>query len=311
MNGNGFYKFTGEFVSSDEKRKVSYFIYEPKCEIKGIVQISHGMCEYIERYEDFADFMTSNGWIVCGNDHLGHGISAMERGELGYFSESHGWKHCVRDLYAMRQLMRQKYSDVPYVLLGHSMGSFIARAFLAKYRNAVDGAVIVGTSAGNPRLTGTQLVLVDRIKNKSEEHSPCEKLNDIVFGIYNNKIDSPESVHDWICSDPGIVEKYDDDELCNFVFTANGFENLIKVLGYVSDDRWYESINKETPILLLAGREDPVVSYGKGVYKVFEKLCENGCNTRVKLYSKMRHEILNEIGKEEVYEDVLGFCGQL
>lgn len=306
-----FYKFEGDFYSDDSKRKINYFIYEPKCEIKGVLQISHGMCEYIERYEDFADFMTENGWLVCGNDHLGHGKAAKERDELGYFTENDGWKHAVNDLHSLHLVIEEKYGKYPYVLLGHSMGSFIARAYMIKYSSYLDGAVIVGTSAGSPRFSTAQIMMVEKFKAKEGEKSRCAKLSDIVFGSYNNKIENPASAHDWLSRDEEIVEKYDNDELCNFIFTTNGFENLVKVLNYVSADKWYESVKTNLPVLLLSGKEDPVGSYGKGVYKVFEKLCENGCDARIKLYSGMRHEILNEIGKEEAYKDVLSFCEQV
>ncbi len=303
-----YYKFMGEFLSSDGKRNITYYIYEPKCEIKGIVQISHGMCEYIERYEEFADFLTKNGWLVCGNDHLGHGRSVLSEEELGYFSEEDGWEHCVNDLNTTRRIIRQKYIDnLPYVLLGHSMGSFIARAYLIKYPSKIDSAIICGTSAGFPKSIGTQLFIVDKIKKAEGEKHRSKRINNLMFGNYNRRIENSASPFDWVCSRKEIVEKYGQDKWCNFTFTVNGFENLVKVLAYVTVDKWYDSVKKDLPIFLVAGDGDPVGSYGHGVYKVFQRLSKRGCNVRMKLYSGMRHEILNEENRIEPYKDILAF----
>lgn len=303
-----FYKFSGGYLSSDKKRTIAYYIYEPKCEIKGVIQISHGMCEYIERYEEFADYLTDNGWLVCGNDHLGHGKSAASEEELGYFSEEKGWEHCVNDLHTLHGIIREKYGDYPYVLFGHSMGSFIARAYITRYGSKIDGAVLCGTSAGFPKFIGTQLAIIDRVKKSEGELSRSKTINDIMFGAYTREIENSQSDFDWICSDSEVVSKYEKDKLCNFIFTVNGFENLVRVLGYVTADKWYASVRKDLPILLVAGKDDPVGSYGKGVYKVFEKLCNEGCDVRMKLYGGMRHEIINEKGRKEPYKDVLSFA---
>jgi len=303
-----YYKFSGDYYSRDSKRKINYYIYEPKCEIVGVLQISHGMCEYVELYEDFISFMTKNGWLVCGNDHLGHGEAALERGELGYFTEGDGFRSCVEDMHTLRQIIAQKFGEYTYVLMGHSMGSFIARAYVTKFSKWLDGAVFSGTAYGNTKFLGTQLLMIDKYKFKDGDKAVADKLTESAFSAFNNRIENPVSVRDWVSRDEKFVDKFDNDQLCNFSFTVNGFENLAKMKAYVSDERWYESLNKELPLLLISGREDPVGRYGKGVYKLFEKLSAKDCNVRMKLYSGMRHQIFNEIGKEEVYSDVLGFC---
>lgn len=303
-----FTKITGDFLCSDEKRKIAYYIYEPKSKIKGIIQISHGMCEYIERYEGFAEYITRHGWLVCGNDHLGHGKSVESDDDLGYFSEERGWVHCVNDLYTLNTLVQQKYKNLPHILFGHSMGSFIARAYITRYGKSIDGAIICGTSAGFPHSLGAQLSIFDIAKKKDGERHRSAKIDNIMFGKYNHRIPDKKSSFDWLSTDEEVVEKYEKDKLCNFLFTINGVENLVKALGYVSDSKWYTSISKDLPIFIVAGKDDPVGNYGDGVYKVFTRLSSKGCNVRIKLYSGMRHEILNEIRKEEPYADILCFA---
>ena len=301
-------KINGSYLSSNEKSKIAYYIYEPTGKIKGIIQISHGMCEYIERYEHFAEFLTDNGWILCGNDHLGHGKSVERDEDLGYFSEERGWVHCVNDLYYLNSLVQQKYINLPCILFGHSMGSFMARAYITRYGKSIDGAIISGTSAGFPHSLGAQLSVFDIAKKKDGERHRSAKIDNMIFGKYNNRITGNKTIYDWISSDEAVVKKYEADKLCNFIFTINGVENLVKVLGHVSDSKWYSSIRKDLPIYLVSGKDDPVGAFGDGVYKVFGKLSSKNCNVRIKLYSGMRHEILNEIKKEEVYSDILAFA---
>lgn len=302
-------KIKSHYKSSDGIHSVSYHIWFPEGEVSGIVQISHGMCEYVMRYDDFAKYLAAYGFLVCANDHLGHGESVISDDELGFFSEKNGWENVVSDLHTLTKIMKKNYPDVPYFLFGHSMGSFMARAYCIKYGYELDGAVFCGTSGGVKGISG-MLTLIDGLKKLYGEKYRSRVVDSIAFGAYNRKIPGHKTPYDWISRDTDIVDKYSRDDRCTFIFTLNGFENLMKALWYVSQDKWYESFRKELPVLLISGDADPVGDYGKGVEKVYNKMLENGCDVKLKLYGGARHELINEINRSEVYKDLLYFFTQ-
>lgn len=296
----------GKFQSADKVHQISYEIILPENEIKGILQISHGMCEYFGRYNDFAEYMAKHGFIVCGNDHLGHGNSVDTDEELGYFSEENGWRNAVEDLYTLTKAVKKKYNNIPFFLLGHSMGSFIARAYSIIHGKNLDGVIFCGTNGGMFGID-KMINIIETAKKINGDKYISEKICELAFGTYNKKIPDSQSVHDWISRDKAVVEKYDADPKCNFNFTLNGYENLMGVLRYVSLDEWYKAYRKDLPTLIMSGDADPVGNYGKGVYRVFRKLSANECNVSMKLYGGARHELLNETNRDEVYNDILSF----
>lgn len=332
----------GSFDSSDGIHSCHYIVAKPDGEPRGIVQISHGMCEYIERYLDFMSFLTDNGYVVCGNDHLGHGHTVDDSSELGYFSEQNGWQNTVEDLYTLTKIMKLKYPKQPYFLLGHSMGSFLARAYAIKHAHECDGYIFMGTADGfggtvkdyakpkldklSPKLYScinikdstlsslassvliSQAETIGKIKGDTYRSA---KLNDLAFGKYNERIDNPKTEYDWISKDEKIVDKYAHDPLCTFMFTVNGYINLCSALAYVSNDRWFSAFPKDIPALLLAGDADPVGNYGKGVKNVYNKMCEYRCQVSMKLYEGDRHELLNETNRTEVYADILEYIDSI
>lgn len=297
---------SGTFQSADGIHKISYQIIIPDTDVKGIIQVSHGMCEYFGRYTDFAEYMADNGFIVCGNDHLGHGNSVRDDNELGYFSPENGWQNVVADLYTLTRIMKEEYNHIPYFLLGHSMGSFMARAYSILHSEYLDGAVFCGTGSGMPA-SDKIITVIETIKKIHGEYFRSDKVYQLAFGRYNKKIPDFQSKNDWISRDRTIIDKYNADPKCMFNFTLNGYENLIKVLQYVSSNEWFTGYKKELPTLLIAGDADPVGDYGKGVYKVYRRLSENSCHVNLKLYSGARHELLNETNRMEVYNDLLSF----
>lgn len=264
------------------------------------------MCEYVMRYEDFAEFMAEHGFIVCGNDHLGHGESVRSEDELGYFSQENGWQNVVGDLHTLTLIMKRNYPDLPYFLFGHSMGSFMARAYCIKYGRELDAAIFCGTSEGFDGL-GAMIAVVAAMKKAKGGKYRSRLINKLAFGAYNSRIKNSKTPYDWISRDSDIVDKYNHDKKCNFIFTLNGFENLMEVLWYVNSDKWFSNFRKDLPVLLIAGEGDPVGDYGKGVTVVFEKMKDYHCDADLKLYPGARHELLNEINRSEVYRDVLAF----
>ena len=307
-------KETGKFASSNGVNTIQYYVYHPETEPsvkpRAILQISHGMCEFIERYENFAEFLNQQGILVCGNDHLGHGASVDSPEDYGFFAEKDGWKCMVKDLHRLTWLMKKKYPKTPYFLLGHSMGSFLARAYLSAYPDELDGALIVGTSGSNPVMPAALPVTKSAIVVKGKRYR-SQAINDIAFGTYNVKFRPRRTEHDWLTRDEDTVDTFEADPRCTFIFTLQGFLDLFSTLKFVSDKRWPGTVSKDLPILLLSGQMDPVGQYGKGVQEVYDRLKAAGIkDLGIKLYEGCRHEILNETNKETVYRDILEWINQ-
>lgn len=298
-------KQTKQFASSNGKDQVVYDIYLPERPAKGVLQVSHGMCEWFGRYEAFARFLAEQGFIVCGNDHLGHGRTAKSNADLGYFAPAQGWRYLVQDLAKLTDLLQPSYPDLPYFLLGHSMGSFLARAYLTEYGQRLSGAIIMGTSGKNP-LAGLGILLLKLLKLAKGERHRSQFLQSIAFYDYNKRFQPQKSEHDWLSRDIDLVAQYEKEPWCNFIFTLSGFDDLFHMLQWVSRVEWSKEVPVDLPILLVSGEDDPVGNYGKGVLEVYQKLLQAGCTkVQQKLYPAARHELLNESNREEVYQDLL------
>ncbi len=296
------------FKSSNRQNDVAAWFYTaPQAQPRGIVQISHGMCEYIGRYEEFAAFMAQYGFVVCGNDHLGHGKTSKGPEEDGYFGPN-GRRYVLKDLKRMNEIAREKYPELPLILLGHSMGSFFARWFAAEYPDAIDALIISGTGGRNPA-AGIGLKLTELIASAKGPAYRSKMVNNMAFGSYLKKIPAPDTPYDWICTDKEIVSKYAKDPKCTFTFTVNGFHELMSTLQEVTGPDWAARLKKETPVYLFSGDMDPVGDYGKGVEQVFQWIKDAGVqDVQLKLYPGGRHEMLNEVNRAQVYADVLAWC---
>ena len=267
------------------------------------VRIAHGMAEYSNRYARFAMELCRHGYAVYINDHLGHGSSVANADELGFFGDD-GPNSLVEDMKQLTDIARQEYPNVPVFLFGHSMGSFLARKYTAKYGHQLDGAVFCGTSGPNPAV-GIGIMLSDYIVKHEGKLHRSAFLDNMAFGTYNKKT-AKSTKFDWLSRDEKEVEKYIHDENCGFLFTAAGFKTLFSVLKEVSAKLWYKTVPERLQILLIAGDKDPVGEYGKGVTEVYETLRKTGhTNTVMKLYPEARHELLNELNRDEVTEDVI------
>ena len=272
--------------------------------VKGVIQIAHGMAEHMDRYDGFATFLASNGYAVFANDHIGHGKSIANIGELGYFGEDNfAGEAFVDDCKKLQDIAVGQYPNIPYILLGHSMGSFIARRFSEKYGDTLAAAIYCGTAPTNPAAPIAIKLAKNAIKSKGD-HYRSEKLNNLSFMGFNKKCEN-RTPFDWITRNQEIVDKYIADEKCGFIFTAQGFLDLFTLLDYVSKPSWYENLPISFPILVMSGGMDPVGLYGKGVNKVIKKLRKTGHRVTDNIYPYCRHELLNETNNEEVYNDVL------
>lgn len=290
--------------SSDGTHQLYGRVYLPEGEVKGLFHVVHGMTEHMERYEPFMKVMAAEGYICFGYDHLGHGKTAKDKSELGYIAKRDGWKLLVNDVTVFGNAMRAEYGDdLPYILMGHSMGSFIVRLASVIGRSP-DKLIVMGTGGPNP-LAGAGLFLVAIMKRFGREQDISALIHKLAFGAYNKKFKGDGS-RGWLTSDADIREKYAKDPHCNFRFTVSAMGDLINLTKRSNSGKWFKQVKKDLPILLVAGKEDPVGNYGKGVNVVFNKLKKRGCCVEIRLYHG-RHEILNDTCKNEVVEDIKAF----
>lgn len=295
------------FASKKKGEWISALICIPQeGEPVGLVQLCHGMSEHKERYLPFARFLCDHGFVVGIHDHLGHGQTAKNPQFLGYFGAK-GPEYLRDDLHTMTVEMKKRYPRLPLFLLGHSMGSFITRYYLASYGRELQGAVIMGTAGKNPACDAGIRMARLVAKMKSPYHRSM-LLHRMAFGGYNKKYTKPRTENDWLSREEGVVNDYFSDPKCGFVFTANGFETLFTLLKRVSQEEIFQNTPKELPLLVIAGDMDPVGDYGKGPTQVAQRYRQAGV-THVELELRLgaRHEVLNETDKEEVYERILEF----
>lgn len=284
-----------------------YYAPVVKANAKAIVQIAHGMAERKERYEEFASFLAENGYAVFVHDHIGHGESVESDDYLGFFGEEDGWKNLVKDCNTVIKYAKETFENKPVVLFGHSMGSFVARAYTEMYDLDLKAAVFCGTSGPNPA-AGIAVKLADAVAKSKGNLYRSELINTLAFGAYNKKFKPQRTDFDWLTSDNEIVDKYVADKYCGFLFTACGYRDLFSVLKHVSNKNWYKRVRKNLPILLISGDADPVGEYGNGVKQVVADLKKTGHNdVEFILYKGMRHEILNEVERANVMNDVLNW----
>ncbi len=302
------------FISETGLAGIYYQSWTPSNpdDVKGIFQIAHGMAEHGDRYEEFAKFLTKIGFAVYVNDHVGHGRSIKTDDDLGYFGEKDGWKSFVNDVHTVTLRAKKEFPGVPVVLFGHSMGSFIARSYIAQYADDINAAIICGTSGPNPA-AGVGIALANAIAKIKGSRHRSKFINSVAFGTYNKRCASvDDNGFGWLSTDKAVVKKYNEDPLCGFLFTVKGFTDLFGVLDDVSKKEWFEKVPEKLPIFLIAGKEDPVGSYGAGVEKVYKELINtNHKKVTIKLYDRMRHEILNEFGKEEVMVNIAQWCQKI
>jgi len=282
----------------------------PEGEPKAVVQIVHGIAEFVERYDTFANYLTSLGYAVVAEDHMGHGQSINGEGIQGYFHG--GWFTAIEDTMQLMKDTMAAYPGVPYVLFGHSMGSFMARTILCKYPDSgISAAVICGTGWQPTFALPAMIKLVELICKKTGETKPSEKLQGIVFGSYNKKVEHPRTPYDWLTRDKEIVDAYIAHPLCGFTASCGLLREMVKSFLYIQTPANLAAMKKDLPVFFIAGGDDPVGSYGKGIHQSGEAFKKAGMlDVSVKIYPLGRHEILNEINKEEVFADVADWIGK-
>lgn len=298
------------FNSSTGKNKIHARMCVPDAEPRAIVQIIHGIAEYIDRYDEFMSFLADNGIIAVGTDHLGHGKSIESEEQTGFFAYENGWDYVVRDEEVLRLAMHENYPELPIIVFGHSMGSFMARTLLIRYPDAFNAAIISGTGNQGAALVNGGLFMGNLVTGLKGAHHYSKFLNNLAFGSYNKIYDNPKTEYDWLSRDEANVQKYIDDPLCGFIPSCSLFRDMMTGVKFITNKKNLTAMNKNMPVYFMSGDMDPVGECGKGVQKAYNNFLEAGMkDVSIKLYPGGRHEMLNEINKDEVYTDILAWLG--
>ena len=295
------------FPSSDGKNTIHAELFIPSDNnIKGVVQIAHGMTDYVGRYALMAEALCAAGFVLAGNDHLGHGDSVATPDDYGFFASKNGYVHVIDDVKKMNDLLRKEFPGVPVILLGHSMGSFISRLYAVKYTDSIDGLIIHGTAGPNPILGAGKLVVKIIRAFKGERHRSAF-VRSLADGGYNKGFDPAEGDGAWLTRDPAMVADRIGNPKNDFTFTLAGYEDLFAMLGGCNDEKWFADFPKGLHTLVISGENDPVGDFGKGVRYVYDNLKANGADVELKLYPGARHELFNETNRDEVFADLIAW----
>lgn len=298
------------YKSQDNITDIHAVIWTPTLPVKAIVQMSHGMIEHIERYDNLAQELNKYGILFCGNDHLGHGLSVVDKDHYGYFAAKNSDKILVDDVHTLTTKMKEQYPTVPYFLIGHSMGSFIARNYMQHYSEDIDGAIIVGSGYKSQitMIIGKIIVAVISFYNHGSFYR-SKFLHKLTTGNFAKKFEDGEKNPDcWLTTNEKILKDFANDQLSKFNFTCNAYSALFTLLKNACNKSKNKTIRKNLPILILSGKDDPVGDFGKGLYKIEKLYKKTGLNDiTIKQYNGMRHEVLNEKEKIFVINDILQF----
>jgi alpha-beta hydrolase superfamily lysophospholipase len=304
-----FLKDSIHFPSADGQHQCAGYFYQPADRApKAVIQLSHGMCEYVCRYEPMIARLCAAGYAVCGNDHLGHGDTSPE--SYGFFAESGGDQLVLKDLKTMNNLAHQRFPGLPLILLGHSMGSFFARWFAEKHPQNISALVISGTGGPGVLMEFGEKLAAFLTKVRGPRHvSPF--LVKVSTGSYCKGIEGNQSGSAWLSRDPQVWAAYDGDPKCSFSFTVSAYRDMLTAYNHVNTAQWAARISQDIPILIYSGDQDPVGNYGKGVRAVYGLLMSAGHpDVTLRLYPGGRHEMHNETNKDEVFRDLIAWCDE-
>ena len=296
------------YLSSDGRTRIHAITWQGEGQPRAVLQLVHGICEYVDRYDAFASFLAERGFLVVGNDHLGHGKSWQQPEREGLFAEQNGWDRVVEDVEALRAKTAAEHPGLPYFLLGHSMGSFITRRVVALDGEGLAGYICCGTAGRNP-LTELGIGLAGIVTALRGPKRTGRFLNAMAFQNYNRRFPEDDNELAWLSRDKDGYPDASEDPKCHFVFTNAGFRDLFRLLDSVTGPKWSDRVPKDLPIVLFSGEMDPVGSYGKGPRQVYGWLKASGVrDLSLKLYPDARHELHNELNRDEFLEDVVAWC---
>lgn len=282
----------------------------PDSEPVAVFQIIHGIAEHVDRYDDFAAFLNGRGVLVVAEDHMGHGKSA-HFGTPGYFEG--GWFAAVDDCYHLLEMTMQQYPDLPYILFGHSMGSFLARSILIRYPNSgIKAAIICGTGWQPKSVLSAGISACKMICKLGDEKKPNASLERLVFGSYNQRVEHPRTPVDWLTRDNRVVDQYILDPMCGFAASAGLLRDMLCGMNYNESRANLQKMNRYLPVLFIAGGDDPVGSYGDGIRRTVKAFTDCGMQqVDFRIFPLCRHEILNEINRVDIYEYILSWISKI
>ncbi|MBS7263117.1 MAG: lysophospholipase [Eubacteriales bacterium] len=299
------------FPSSNKQNDIRVRMIEPDGPAHAIVQIAHGVAEHSERYDAFMRYLAEHGFITAANDHLGHGKSVRDESELGYFDERDGWARVVDDMHTLHEKLCAEHPGLPYFLFGHSMGSFLTRTYLIRYPDELSGAVICGTGQQSSLLVGSGRLLARLICAFKGPKHKSTFLGNLAFGSYNKDFAPIRTKNDWLSRNEASVDAYEADPLCGFVSSAGLYRDMMGGIAFIGKQSNIGRMRKDLPVFFIAGDMDPVGEKGKGVRRAYERFLRAGMtDVAIKLYPDCRHELLNELNRDEVMSDVLNWLSE-
>ncbi len=296
------------YTSTDGHTKIHAIAWAPEGDPAAVLQICHGMVEYIDRYDPFATFLSQHGYYVVGNDHLGHGESVDSDEKHGYFAQPNGNECVIGDVHTLRKMTAEKFPGIPCFMLGHSMGSFLVRQYIESFGDGLAGAIIMGTGSqpGGTLSMGKMLCRLSAAFHGWDYRS--KMINNMAFGSYNKQFEPSRTSMDWLTKDEAVVDAYINHPWCTFRFTVNGYYNLFRSIEAAQDPKQIAQIPKDLPLLFVSGACDPVGGNGKGVTTAYESYKNAGiADVSIKLYDNDRHEILNETDRDQVWADLFAW----
>ncbi len=298
------------YLTSSGAGRLHCGLWRPAAAPRAVVQLVHGIAEHIGRYDHFAQFLAERGFVVCADDHMGHGLSVEKGGVYGYFSG--GWMAAVQDEKLLMDEMKKQYPAIPYIILGHSMGSFLLRTFLYTYPGALSGAIISGTGWESALTLKAGLLLCALEARRIGQTGCSGLLKKMMFGAYNKNFRPNRTPNDWICSDEAVVDAYTNDALCGFDVTVGLARDMLGGMQMNEQAENLARMDRQLPVLFVSGMQDPVGSMGAGVLTCIDAFKRAGLkNITIHLYPDGRHEMLNETNRTEVYADILAWLEQV
>lgn len=291
------------YLSADGKTSIHAVEWRPEGDPIAVLQIAHGVTEHILRYEELAAYFAERGFVVVGNDHLGHGTSIAEGAQPMYFGPPGSWEWVIKDMHECSRIIKEKYPNIPYIAIGSSLGSFAIRTWLINNPEAVDAAILAGTGQTAPVLLGFIKKVAVREGEKSGEENTTPLINKLTFENYNKGFAPNKTEFDWLCVSKTSLDEYLKDPLRGKAMSAGLFRELVDGMVFTAKKANQQQMNKEMPVLLISGAEDPVGDRGKGVERTLRSFEKAGMkDVDKKIYPGLRHDILHDEGREEIFE---------